>query len=89
MAVLRVAHVWGDRLLDVQHLADGDRILIDGEVVVLGSRTQGESAFGPTTLRLKPVEPEPAVRAVAEETDWKFAKLFTHPGFFKPVGSED
>ena len=85
MAVLRVAHVWGDRLLDVRHLAGSgalgplqlthDRILIDGAEIRVGAREQVDVPFGATALRLTWVDAAPRASAVAEDADWNFAKL--------------
>ncbi len=74
MAVLRVAHVWGDRLLDVRHLAGAaDRISLDGEVidVVPGQRV----VRGDTAYELSWVEPTPRAKASVADRDWRFAKL--------------
>ena len=85
MAVLRVAHVWGDRLLDVRHLAGSgafgplkvteDRIRIDGEAISLTAGKRLEVPIGATALRLSWVEPQPPARGLSRDTDWSFAKL--------------
>ena len=65
--MLRVAHVWGDRLLDVRHLTGGgklgplsvtdDRISIDGEEISVATGKQVDVPFGATMLQLSYVEP--------------------------------
>ena len=81
MAVLRVAHVWGDRLLEVRHFAgDGafgpltrskGRIRIHDEAISVPARLP----LGETTLVLEYVEEQPRLRAAASDEDWHFAKI--------------
>lgn len=74
MAVLRVAHVWGTRLLDVRHIAGAaDRVCLDGtEVDVVPGKTvpSGDTAYVFTW-----VEAERRVTRVPDDRDWGFAKL--------------
>lgn len=74
MAVLRVAHVWGDRLLDVRHFAGAtDSITLDGETVhvVPDQRV----VRGDTTYVFTWVEPTAPAKAVPDDRDWQFTKL--------------
>lgn len=74
MAVLRVAHVWGDRLLDVRHFAGvADRIVLDGEAIDVVPNQR--IARGDTAVVFSWVEPTPRVKGEVTDRDWGFTKL--------------
>ncbi len=85
MAVLRVAHVWGDRLLDVRHLAgDGSfgpltrskgRLRMNDEAIAVVPGLATRMVLGQTALLLEYVEPPPKVVAAGEDDDWSFVKI--------------
>jgi len=73
MAVLRVAHVWGDRVLDVQLVAGG-RFQLDGKQVEVPAN-DADLSMGPTTLQFSRVEEVPKAVAVSDDRDWRFARI--------------
>lgn len=85
MAVLRVAHVWGDRLLDVRHLGGsgavgpvrraGNRILLGAEELALVPGDRLDVPAGPTTWTLSYVEPQARAAAAKEDFDWAFPRM--------------
>jgi TonB family protein len=85
MAILRVAHVWGDRLLEVAHLSNGalgpvtveaGQVRLDGAAVAVEPGQPKELAWGGTRFRLEWAEPVQRVKPpAADERDWRFFSL--------------
>ncbi len=85
MAVLRVAHVWGDRLLEVAHLTHGalgpvsvreGEVRLDGAVVAVEPGRPKAVEWGGTRFLVAWAEPVARVKPKAsEEVDWRFPSL--------------
>jgi len=85
MAVLRVTHVWGNRLLEVAHLSrgalgpvevDGGLVRLDGAQVAVEPGQAKELEWGGTKFRLEWSEPVEQVKPkTGDELDWRFASL--------------
>jgi TonB family protein len=85
MQILRVQHVWGDRLLEVAHLSQGahgpitvqrGQVLLDGASIAVEPGQPKQLEWGGTTFRLEWAEPVEKVKpAAASERDWRFFSL--------------
>jgi TonB family protein len=83
--VLRVAHVWGDRLLEVRHLTgDGTfgplirskgRVRMNDEAISVAQGKATRLVLGETTLMIELVEPQPRPKADPGDDDWSFLKI--------------